>query len=206
VLGLLVAAVILTIATPDATLARAIAPALQGAALVVALGGRGRHWYVRGGAVVLVVFSAAGTALVEGRVEHAALALLNTAILASLPVVFMLRLRRRLSVNCQTVLAAVSIYLVIGMVFSSFDPALSGLAGTSFFAKSGPPTTSDYTYFSFVTLTTVGYGDLVPAGGLARASAVTEALLGQLYLVTIVALLVGNIGRSRSGATEASEQ
>jgi len=201
VLGLLVAAVVLTIATPQANWARAISPALQGAALVVALGGRGRNWYARAGVLVLVVFSVAGTVLVEGRVEHGALALLNTAILASLPVVFMVRLRRRLSVNFQTVLAAISIYLVIGMVFSSLDPALSAFTGMSFFAKTGAPTTSDYTYFSFITLTTVGYGDLVPAAGLARASAVTEALLGQLYLVTIVALLVSNVGRTRVETT-----
>jgi hypothetical protein len=51
-------------------------------------------------------------------------------------------------------------------------------------------------YFSFITMATVGYGDLAPQGGVARALAVTEGLFGQIYLVTAVAALVGNIGRA----------
>ena len=53
-------------------------------------------------------------------------------------------------------------------------------------------------YFSFITMATVGYGDLTPQGGLGRALAVTEGLFGQIYLVTAVAALVGNIGRARA--------
>jgi voltage-gated potassium channel Kch len=52
-------------------------------------------------------------------------------------------------------------------------------------------------YYSFITLTTTGYGDFVPLADVARMVAVTEALLGQVYLVTIVALLVSNVGGSR---------
>jgi hypothetical protein len=52
-------------------------------------------------------------------------------------------------------------------------------------------------YFSFVTMATVGYGDLAPESGLARALAVTGGLVGQIYLVTAVAALVGNLGRRR---------
>jgi len=52
-------------------------------------------------------------------------------------------------------------------------------------------------YFSFVTQTTVGYGDLTAAGGFGRALAVLEALIGQLYLVTVIALLVSNLGPAR---------
>ena len=59
--------------------------------------------------------------------------------------------------------------------------------------------TSANMYFSFVTLTTVGYGDLTPASGGARATAIFEALVGQLYLVGIVATLGGALGRGRGG-------
>ena len=62
------------------------------------------------------------------------------------------------------------------------------------FAQQAHATSSDYVYFSFVTMTTVGYGDLTAAGTLARGCAVLEALLGQVYLVTIVAVLVSNLG------------
>ena len=51
---------------------------------------------------------------------------------------------------------------------------------------------------SFITLATVGYGDLAPQGGIGRALAVTEGLTGQIYLVTAVAALVSNIGSARA--------
>ena len=55
----------------------------------------------------------------------------------------------------------------------------------------------DYLYFSFITMTTVGYGELVPGPDSIRMLAVTEALVGQIFLVTALALLVGNLGRHR---------
>jgi hypothetical protein len=67
-----------------------------------------------------------------------------------------------------------------------------------FFAQHGPVDAVSYLYFSFLTLTTVGYGDLTAGNDLGRMLAVLEALLGQLYLVTIVAVLVANIGRERA--------
>jgi hypothetical protein len=68
----------------------------------------------------------------------------------------------------------------------------------AFFAGQSQTTVVDFLYFSYASLTTVGYGDLSPAEDLGRMLAVSEALLGQLYLVTVVALLVGNIGRDRT--------
>jgi hypothetical protein len=202
VLALLVATVVVTIAAQGASWARLLTPAMQGACVVLALGGRVGDWPVRAAVVVLVVCVVAGGAVLSSPVGRGVVALLDAAILASLPVIIAVRLRRRLYVSFQTVLGAVSIYLVIGMVFSWIDSAVSALAGAPFFTATGQMTASDYTYFSFITLATVGYGDLVPAGGLPRAAAVAEALLGQLYLVTIVALLVGNLGRARNPAED----
>jgi len=75
----------------------------------------------------------------------------------------------------------------------------SPIYGARGFAASHSTTAStaaDYVYFSFVTLATLGYGDLVPRTTLGRMLAVTEALVGQLYLVTVVALLVSNYRQS----------
>lgn len=66
------------------------------------------------------------------------------------------------------------------------------------FVQAKHPSQSDDLYFSYITLTTVGYGDLTPDSGLTRALVVVEALSGQLYLVTVVAVLVGNFGMSRT--------
>jgi hypothetical protein len=66
-----------------------------------------------------------------------------------------------------------------------------------FFVQTDNPTSMDYLYFSLVTLATLGYGDLTASGSLGRMLSVTEALAGQLYLVSIVAVLVSNLGRER---------
>ncbi|WP_250030198.1 ion channel [Paractinoplanes maris] len=59
-----------------------------------------------------------------------------------------------------------------------------------FFGDSGPATLPDFLFFSFTTLTTTGFGDLVPTGNPGRSLAVLEALTGQLFLVTAVAKVV----------------
>jgi voltage-gated potassium channel Kch len=74
-----------------------------------------------------------------------------------------------------------------------------------FFAQRGHHDAVSYLYFSYITLTTVGYGDLTAGSSLGRMLAVIEALVGQLYLVTIVALVVGNIGRQRVRPTSKAE-
>jgi hypothetical protein len=68
--------------------------------------------------------------------------------------------------------------------------AIESLRDGSFFVQPGPHQESEYLYFSFVTLTTLGFGDLSPAVGLPQALVALEALLGQVFLVTLVARLV----------------
>ena len=133
------------------------------------------------------------------------LALAVTAALAALlvvvaPVAIVKRLAAHLVVNMNTFYGAICVYLLIAMFFASLF-ALSGvLAGDSFFAQIQPPhkaSTIDYLYFSFTTITTVGYGDLTAQGSVGRMLAVLEAILGQLYLITVVALVVQNLGQAR---------
>jgi hypothetical protein len=126
---------------------------------------------------------------------------LDAVVLVVLPLTIIARFRRNLYVSVQSVLGAVCLYLVIGMFFANLDLALSRLAGRPFFATGAPATDSEYMYFSFVTLSTVGYGDFTPGNGVARALAVCEALTGQLYLVTVIALVVSNLGRARRPAS-----
>jgi hypothetical protein len=144
-----------------------------------------------------VVASITVTGLATGWVESGIRDFLNAGVIAGLLVIIVARYRRFLSVNLQTVLGAICVYLAIGMLFASFDAGLSDLSRRPFFAQAANVTGSQYMYFSFITLTTVGYGDLTPVSGAARALAVSEALTGQLYLVTVVALLVASFSRSR---------
>jgi Ion channel len=97
-----------------------------------------------------------------------------------------------------TVMGALRIYLLIGLLFAYFEQFRGAVGSGPFFAEYGDGTPSDSIYFSYVTLTTVGYGDLTVAGNLGRAPAVVEAMIGQLYFVTVVGFTVGNVaGRRR---------
>jgi voltage-gated potassium channel Kch len=86
-------------------------------------------------------------------------------------------------------------YLLVGMLFAFGYGAIDHLAAGAFFAGGEEATVSHCLYFSFTTLTTVGYGDFVAATDLGRTLAIFEALLGQIYLVTVVSLIVSNLGR-----------
>ena len=108
------------------------------------------------------------------------------------------RLSMHLEISVLTVLGAVCIYVLLGLSFAFVFAAIGDFGSQPFFAEQEGGTRSDYMYFSFITMTTVGYGDLTPQGGLGRALTVTEGLFGQIYLVTAVAALVGNLGRARA--------
>jgi hypothetical protein len=107
------------------------------------------------------------------------------------------RIWLHVEISVITVLGALCIYVLLGLSFAFVFNAVGDLGPQPFFASQERGTRSDYMYFSFITMATVGYGDLTPQGGLGRALATTEGLVGQIYLVTAVAALVGNIGRTR---------
>jgi hypothetical protein len=98
-------------------------------------------------------------------------------------------------VNAQSITGAICIYLLLGMMFVFFYNATALLGAGDFFAHGGDGTRSLRLYFSFVTLATLGYGDYTPTGDVGRTLAVLEALIGQLYLVTVLALLVSRLRR-----------
>src|SRR6478609_1073328 len=96
----------------------------------------------------------------------------------------------RRAVDQQTVLGAITAYLIVGMCFAFTYRTVAALQPTPFFGSSGPGDMSDALFFSFVTLTTTGYGNLVPATNPGQSLAVLEAVLGQLFLVTAVAKII----------------
>ncbi len=109
---------------------------------------------------------------------------------------------RAQGVRGRAVAGALTIYLLFGTLCGFVYGLESSLGSSAVFAGttvdgSGDGTYADHMYFSFVTLTTVGYGDLTPASGAARATAIFEALVGQLYLVAVVATLGGALGKGK---------
>jgi hypothetical protein len=102
-------------------------------------------------------------------------------------------------VNAQSVTGAVCIYLLFGLFFVFVYGSMAALGSGDFFAQGTDGTRALRLYFSYVTLATLGYGDYTPAGDLGHSLAVVEALVGQLYLVTVIALLVSRLRGRRAG-------
>jgi hypothetical protein len=113
------------------------------------------------------------------------------------PFVILRRIGSHPVITTQTVLGAMCVYLLIGFCFAFIYSAIAFFSSTPFFQEQPPATINDYLFFSYSTLTTVGYGNLIPAGHLGQTGAMLEALFGQIYLVIIVARLVSLWGQAR---------
>jgi Ion channel len=108
---------------------------------------------------------------------------------ATLPITLNRVLHHR-RVTHETILGALCAYVLIGFVFAFAFLAVNDFRDEPFFTQPGPHSQGEFLYFSFVALTTLGFGDLSPSTGLPQALTVIEALLGSVFLVTLVARLV----------------
>jgi hypothetical protein len=117
----------------------------------------------------------------------------NVLLVAAAPLAIALALYRRPVIDVRTVLGAICIYLLLGIMYAFVYAAIGAIGSDPFFAQTDQPGIQIFLYFSFVTQTTVGYGDYTAATDLGRTVATTEALMGQIYLVTIVAVLVSRM-------------
>jgi len=116
------------------------------------------------------------------------------------PVVILRRIITSPRITIRLVLGALAIYLLLGLAYSYLFPLIASVTGKPFFVQTDSPSASDYLYFSYTTLATIGFGDYTAQQSLGRMIAVSEGLVGQLYLVSAVALLVGNVGRVKAWA------
>ena len=130
------------------------------------------------------------------------LAVVSIVLYLIAPLVILRHLIRRPVVDVKTLLGAVSVYLMLGLMFAFSYRAIS-LYQTNppFFGANGPGQTADFLFFSFITLTTTGYGDLVPAANPGQSLAALEAIVGQLFLVTAVAKIVNDWRPSATGTS-----
>jgi hypothetical protein len=131
---------------------------------------------------------------------------LDVLMIAVAPVAIARALSRRPVIDVHTALGAVCIYVLLGMIFAFAYSAIGSTGDEAFFVQTSHAGLDIYLYFSFVTLTTVGYGDYTAAQGLGRSLATLEALLGQIYLVTVVALIVGTMTRTRFGRGASAQE
>jgi hypothetical protein len=212
VLGLILFSLGFQLAAGESDWARLATVILQAATLVAAVvASRAHQWVIRLAAVtaILAIVGAAATILGtdtfgdnSGRVVTLLLvALVPPAIVAGLVKLF----KEQGRITVQTMFGVLCLYLLIGMLFGTAYAAIEEVGGSAFFRQlpASAASTNDFLYFSFTTLTTVGYGDLTAATNLGRSLAIMEALLGQIYLVTVVAVIIGNLRPARSSPSRA---
>ncbi len=205
--GALLGALVVTfaiqgIATPSAT-EQILVSVLLGVTLLLALWAADCKARIMRPATLLVAAAvlASVAQASTGHIDDAPSRAVNALLVALAPpaiVVGVVRdVRARQTVTIQAVLGVLCVYLLIGMFFAFVYGTIGRLGGAPFFAGGEQPSVASCLYFSFTTLTTVGYGDLTARGNLGHTLSVSEALIGQVYLVTVVSLLIANLGHSR---------
>lgn len=143
---------------------------------------------VGAGAIVVLLLSAIPLGLLTSDVGLGTrLLLLAIAQLAAL-LAILSRILTHDEVRLQTVMGAIAAYALIAFVMAAIYHAVNVFTDGTFL--NNVVSEGDYTYFSFVTLTTVGYGDITAASDLAKRLVVVEAFVGQVFLIVLVARLV----------------
>ncbi len=196
VFALIFIVVVFIIAAPEGKGSRAVSFALVGAALVVSISTARERTSVRRrrrtlavGAVVAIALGIAIGVLPKGATFGLS-ALLTVAVPITL-VRGLMRLVRGQGVTFQAVAGALAIYLLVGLTFASIIGFMAAVGPSPYFAQGSNGTASRDVYYSFTVLTTTGFGDLTAGYALGRAVAVIEMLIGQLYLVTVIGILIG---------------
>jgi hypothetical protein len=187
-------------AVPPSGVQQVVVTALAGTTLLLAFRAADLSPRFLAGAAALTAAGIAISALeaLGGGIGQGVALLANAALVALGPPAVAVGLIRDVRTSGQvrlpTVMGVLSFYTLVGMLFGFVYGAIDHLGGGPFFTNGDTATVSHCLYFSFTTLMTVGYGDFVARTDTGHTLAVMEALLGQIYLVTVVALIVGNLG------------
>jgi len=201
--GIVIVLILLTIfvfAAAEGPFGELLSVVLTGGTLLFILHTSGAHGRTFRAAATLVVVALVVTAfaLLFGDTIRASTARAVGLMLGFVaPIAILRRIVTSPRITIRLVLGALAIYLLLGLAYSYLFPFIASVTGQPFFVQTTTPNASDYLYFSYTTLATIGFGDYTAQQSLGRMIAVSEGLLGQLYLVSAVALLIGNVGRVR---------
>jgi hypothetical protein len=200
VFALVALSFVLQAALPDGNLTRLVIIWLQAATLVFSVRiARSRRWPIRAasGLAALIAVAAPILWLVHGSIPDGVMAIVTALLVGVAPLVIAGGLVRDIrgagAVTIEALTGVLSIYLLAGMFFSFLYSAVGTISDEAFFVEVADPDRADYLYYSYTTLTTTGFGDFTAATELGRTLSVVEALTGQIYLVTVVALIVSNL-------------
>jgi voltage-gated potassium channel Kch len=195
---LLVLLIVVPIVTQPAWELTAVVTAiLAGAAATLALAASDAHRWATRTSILAWAAAVVGTALpwVSDRFVALAMTILGLLMIAA-PVVIIRRIGGHSKVTATTMWGAVSAYLSVGIAFSFIYAAIASVDAAAFTPSLGQGL-GDANYFSFVTMTTLGYGDIAPASDPSRGLVVLETVVGQIFLVIVVARVVSLLGTDR---------
>ena len=188
---LLLSAVFITLGLGTGAWQRALTAVFQFAALAVAFLATGVVKSRLGLALLALAGLASGglsSETPDQDVAYGVASLLGAIVVLAILVSVLMRVLRHRAVTIQTLFGALCAYVLIGFLFSDIYGVFSGFGSQPLFGESVPR--SVYSYFSFVTLTTVGYGDYTVKAEIARRFVAMEAILGQVFIATTLARLV----------------
>ena len=156
-------------------------------------------------AIVLIIELATFVQAIIGREGNDGSGYLMFVLVLIAPLVILSRIMRHEVIGMETIMGALCVYVLLGIGFAGIYAGINDFERLGFFAQPGPKTNVDYLYFSFITQTTVGYGDLTPGTDTGRVIVTFEALIGQVFLVTLVARLVSMYGQARRNLDDTSD-
>ncbi|MFL5871505.1 MAG: ion channel [Solirubrobacterales bacterium] len=202
VLGLILVTLGFQLAAADTEWVRVVTIALQSATLLAAFHVSGVPRWIFHAAVIatgLACLSVAGVLIGSGELGQAATRSVGLLLIVVAPAAIVMGAARHFratgGVTLTTMFAVLCIYLLLGMAYSYVFGIVGALDSAPFFTAHQSENQSHFLYFSFTTVTTTGFGDFTAGTDLGRSLTITEALVGQIYLVTVVAVIVGNMGR-----------
>lgn len=197
VLAFLLALLVLPAVLPDEPWSRVLLACVAVASILLALASsRIPRWLL----LVVTILAALVPLTAALRNRGTGYTAVESGILAALMLItagaILNRIARHRKITLRTLYGAIAVYLLLGIAFSFVYQGLEqqdddAIKGTAIDDRNG------YTYYSFVTQTTVGYGDIVPVNKAARTAAIFQMLSGQVFLVVIVARVVSMLGRER---------
>jgi hypothetical protein len=209
---LLIVALVYTMAVQEGEWRVIAAMALQGLALVAVLRASRTDsrlvWALTAFFVFLFIAGVVDAIFVAADEPGFVRVSILAIVLGTLPVIafgLVRQVKAEQKITVQTMMGVLCAYLLITTVFA-YSYAVLGEFGDGPFFSQGEQwnQVSDYLYYSLITITTVGMGDLTPATQVGRSLTAAEALVGQIYMVTVVAVIVSNLGRS--SAPKVSDQ
>jgi hypothetical protein len=145
------------------------------------------------GATLILFVSAVTLGWVDSEMAEGWRALVLAVAQAAAMLAILSRVLRHRTVRLQTVMGGIAAYALLAFVMAAVYFGVDQLTASDFLK--GVTSDGDYTYFSFVVMTTVGFGDITPVSDLAKRLVAIEAFVGQVFIVTFVARLVSLWGQ-----------